>query len=150
MSGKINWDAHNRQEKLWRWFRDHGNYEWLEKLPRPNETEIDRWAKRQVRISASNVRKVFEEKARKANSPEGKISINLEIIETAIADEDFQIAKNAGQEVFNFVLSQQLISIENALREQIAQTISLLFVLCENHSQVTDQSGMNPDPTAMS
>ena len=131
MSGKINWDAHNRQEKLWRWFRDHGNYEWLEKLPRPNETEIDRWAKRQVRISASNVRKVFEEKARKANSPEGKISINLEIIETAIAEEDFQIAKNAGQEVFNFVLSQQLISIENSLREQISQTISLLFVLCE-------------------
>ena len=75
----MNWDAHNRQEKLWRWIRDHGNYAWLEQLPRPNETEIDDWAKRQVRISASNVRKVFEEKTRKANCPEGKISINLEI-----------------------------------------------------------------------
>ncbi len=144
MSGKINWDAHNRQEKLWRWIRDHGNYAWLEQLPRPNETEIDQWAKRQVRISASNVRKVFEEKTRKANSPEGKISINLEIIETAIADEDFQKAKNAGQEVFNFVLSQQLISIENALREQISQTISLLFVLCEDQSQELGNSSANP------
>ena len=136
----MNWDAHNRQEKLWRWIRDHGNYAWLEQLPRPNETEIDQWARRQVRISASNVRKVFEEKARRANSSEGKISINLEIIETAIADEDFQTAKNAGQEVFNFVLSQQLISIENRLREQISQTISLLFVLCESQSRETDQS----------
>ena len=141
----MNWDAHNRQEKLWRWIRDHGNYAWLEQLPRPNEAEIDDWAKRQVRISASNVRKVFEEKARKANSPEGKISINLEIIETAIADEDFQIAKNAGQEVFNFVLSQQLISVENSLREQIAQTISLLFLLCEDHGHETDRLGTDPD-----
>ena len=131
----MNWDANIRQEKLWRWIRDHGNYSWLEQLPRPNETEIDQWARRQVRMSASNVRKVFEEKARKANSPEGKISINLEIIETAIADEDFQKAKNSGQEVFNFVLSQQLISIENTLREQISQTISLLFVLCEDEDQ---------------
>ena len=127
----MNWDAPNRQEKLWRWKRDHGNYAWLEQLPRPSETEIDQWARRQVRLSASNVRKVFEEKARKANSPEGKISTHLKIIETAIAEEDFQIAKNAGQEVFNFVLSQQLISIENSLREQISQTVSLLFVLCE-------------------
>ncbi len=143
MSGKINWDAHNRQEKLWRWFRDHGNYQWLEKLPRPNETEIDLWAKRQVRISASNVRKVFEEKTRKANSPEGKISIHLEIIETALADEDFLTAKNTGQEVFNFVLSQQLISIENALREQISQTISLLFVLCENRPREAGEKDVN-------
>ena len=141
----MNWDAHNRQEKLWHWIRDHGNYAWLEQLPRPNETEIDLWARRQVRISASNVRKVFEEKTRKANCPEGKISINLEIIETAIADEDFQKAKNAGQEVFNFVLSQQLISIENALREQISQTISLLFVLCDYRGQETDQSDTNPE-----
>ena len=140
MSRNMNWDAHNRQEKLWRWIRDHGNYSWLEQLPRPNETEIDQWARRQVRISASNVRKVFEEKARKANSPEGKISIHLEIIETSISDEDFQTAKKAGQEVFNFVLSQQLISIENRLREQISQTISLLFVLCESQSRETDQS----------
>ena len=146
----MNWDARNRQEKLWRWIRDHGNYAWLEQLPRPNETEIDQWARRQVRMSASNVRKVFEEKARKANSPEGKISINLEIIETAIADEDFQKANNAGQEVFNFVLSQQLISIENSLREQISQTISLLFVLCENHSQVTDHSDKDPGPMVKS
>ncbi len=135
----MNWDALNRQEKLWRWFRDHGNYEWLEKLPLPNETDIDRWARRQVRISASNVRKVFEEKTRKANSPEGKISANLEIIETAISDEDFQTAKNAGQEIFNFVLSQQLISIENAFREQISQTLSLLFVLCEDLGQYLEQ-----------
>jgi hypothetical protein len=146
----MNWDARNRQEKLWRWFRDHGNYEWLEKLPRPNETEIDRWAKRQVRISASNVRKAIEEKVRKENSPEVKISTKLEIIENALEDEDFHTAKNAGEEVFNYVLSQQLIFIENNLRQQIAQTFSLLFVLCEGHSQETDQSHTKPDPAAKS
>jgi hypothetical protein len=150
LSGKINWDAHNRQEKLWRWYRDHGNYEWLEKLPRPTETEIDRWAKRQVRISASNVRKAIEEKVRKENSPEIKISTKLETIETALEDEDFPTAKNAGEEVFNYVLSQQLIFIDNTLREQIAQTISLLFVLCEDHSQESDQPDTNPDPMLQS
>lgn len=150
MSGKINWDAHNRQEKLWRWFRDHGNYEWLEKLPRPNETEIDRWAKRQVRISASNVRKAIEEKVRKESSPEVKISTKLQIIETALEEEDFPAAKTAGEEVFNYVLSQQLIFIENNLRQQIAQTISLLFVLCEGHGRETDQPNTNPDPASES
>ncbi len=150
MSGKINWDAHNRQEKLWRWFRDHGNYEWLEKLPRPNETEIDRWAKRQVRISASNVRKAIEEKVRKENSPEVKISTKLEIIETALEDEDFATAKNAGEEIFNYVLSQQLIFIDNTLREQIAQTISLLFILCEDHGHEKDQLSTDPDPVVKS
>ena len=146
MSGKINWDAHNRQEKLWRWFRDHGNYEWLEKLPRPNETEIDRWAKRQVRISASNVRKAIEEKVKKENSSEIKILTNLKIIEIALGKEDFPTAKNAGEEVFNYVLSQQLILIENSLREQIAQTISLLLIYCENDVQEHADLDTNPRP----
>lgn len=55
----MNWDAPNRQEKLWRWKRDHGNYAWLEQLPRPSETEIDQWARRQLRLSGSNVQKLL-------------------------------------------------------------------------------------------
>lgn len=131
MSSKMNWPAHNRQEKLWRWIRQHGNYAWLETLPAPNETEIDRWAKRQVRKSVARVRRAQEKIQIKSKTPDGFIALELEVIETALADEDLKTARLSGEKILNFLSTINLTSIDNQLRSQILETISLLLAIEE-------------------
>ncbi len=127
----MNWDAQNRQEKLWRWIRQHGNYAWLETLPVPDETEIDRWAKRQVRKSVARVRRAQEESQTRSKTPDGFIALELKVIETALSDKDLKTAQLAAEKILNFLGTINLTGINNQFRRQILESISLLLAIEE-------------------
>lgn len=127
MSSKMNWPAHNRQERLWRWIRQHGDYSWVDSLPAPDELEIDRWAKRLVRQSLARVRKVSDEKQRQLSSPESVVNFHLLEIEVALEADNLRKAKKSGENILNLLATLSLTAISKEIRAQIVETISLLL-----------------------
>ena len=127
MSRKMNWPAHNRQERLWRWIRQHGDYSWVDSLPAPDELEIDRWAKRLVRQSLARVRKVNEKKQIQLSSPESVVNFHLLEIEVALEADNLRKAKKSGENILNLFATLSLTAISKEIRAQIVETISLLL-----------------------
>ena len=123
----MNWPAHNRQERLWRWIRQHGDYSWVDSLPAPDELEIDRWAKRLVRQSLARVRKVSDEKQRQLSSPESVVNFHLLEIEVALEADNLRKAKKSGENILNLFATLSLTAISKEIRAQIVETISLLL-----------------------
>lgn len=129
MGRRINWDAANRQNKLRKWIRDHGDYSWVDELPPTTDHDLDRWARDLVQRSVRRVRSRLREKKQSDTSVGGKIGSLLQEISILIDQGEIQLAKSKSSEILNFALKQGLTSIERDLRNQITETIGLLLIL---------------------
>ncbi len=129
MGRRINWDAANRQNKLRKWLRDHGDYSWVDELPPTTDHDLDKWARGLVQRSVRRVRSRLREKELPNSSLEGKIGLLLKEISTLIDQGEIKLAKSKASEILNFALKQGLTSIERDLRNQITETIGLLLIL---------------------
>lgn len=128
MTRRIDWDASNRQAKLHKWIRDHGDYNWLDELPSQNSSELDDWAKRQVRISVSRVRRQIEAEQKIQTGPVAAISDQLQAISHSLTQNNEFEAKESAEVLLNFVMSLSLNSVGNHLRKQIVETLGLLLI----------------------
>lgn len=128
MARRIDWDATNRQAKLHKWIRDHGDYRWLDELPAQQTSELDKWAKRQVRISVSRVRRQIEDKQKVTTGPAGTINNYLQEISHALNEDNEIAARESAEFLLNFVLSLSLTSVGIQLRKQIIETLGLLLI----------------------
>ena len=128
MARRIDWDASNRQAKLHKWIRDNGNYPWLEDLPPHESAEIDAWAKRVVRISVSRVRRQIEEDQKVLTGVSGQIDQHLDVISTALTEHNELTARKSGESLLNLMLSLNLTAVDNQMRNQIIETLSLLII----------------------
>ena len=128
MARRIDWDSSNRQAKLRKWILENGTYSWLEDLPPHESTELDIWAKREVRKSVSRVRRRIEEVELTKSGLSAQISQKLDLISTALAESEESVAKKYGENLLNLMLSLNLTAVDNQTREQILQTLSLLII----------------------
>ena len=128
MARRIDWDATNRQAKLHKWIRDHGDYTWLDELPSHQSSELDKWAKRQVRISVSRVRRRIEDEEKITTGPAATINDHLQEISKALSDDNEIAARESAELLLNFVLGLSLTSVGNQLRKQIIETLGLLLI----------------------
>lgn len=128
MARRIDWDATNRQAKLWKWIRDHGDYSWLDEIPSQQSGELDDWAKRQVRISVSRVRRQIEKEKQNQTGPAATINDYLLEISRALNDNNEISAKESAEVLLNFVFSLSLTSVDNQSRKQIIETLGLLLI----------------------
>ena len=128
MARRIDWDASKRQAKLHKWIRDNGNYPWLEDLPPHESAEIDAWAKRVVRISVSRVRRQIEEDQKVLTGVSGQIDQHLDVISTALTEHNELTARKSGESLLNLMLSLNLTAVDNQMRNQIIETLSLLII----------------------
>ncbi len=126
---KINWDAANRQARLEKWIRENGQYGWLDELQPLNREDSDAWAKREVRKSISKVRKTFtlSNQEKELKNIDELLHLLAEKLELGLELEALPL----GQKIFNHVNSLPLTTISNSTREQLVQTLSLLFVAIE-------------------
>lgn len=131
MARRIDWDAANRQNKLRKWIRDHGNYSWVDELPANADQDLDRWAKALVQRSVRRVRSRLREKTKLETSLGGKIESLLQDISALMDQGDVKSAKNRASELLNLALKQEIPSIERELRSQITETIGLILILSE-------------------
>lgn len=131
MARRIDWDAANRQNKLRKWIRDHGDYSWVDELPPIADQDLDRWAKALVQRSVRRVRSRLREKANLKTSLGGKIELLLQDISASMDQGDVKSAKNRASELLNLALKQEIPSIERGLRSQITETIGLILILPE-------------------
>ena len=128
MARRIDWDATNRQAKLRKWIRDHGDYTWLDEIPSQQSSELDDWAKRQVRISVSRVRKQIEEEQKIQTGPVATISDHLQEISQALDENNEIAARESAEVLLNFILSLSLTSVGNQSRRQTIETLGLLLI----------------------
>lgn len=131
MARRIDWDAANRQNKLRKWIRDHGDYSWVDELPPIADQDLDRWAKALVQRSVRRVRSRLREKANLKTSLGGKIELLLQDISASMDQGDVKSAKNKASELLNLALKQEIPSIERGLRSQMTETIGLILILPE-------------------
>lgn len=131
MARRIDWDAANRQNKLRKWIRDHGNYSWVDELPTNVDQDLDRWAKALVQRSVRRVRSRLREKAKLKTSLGEKIELLLKDISASMDQGDMKSTKNKASELLNLALKQEIPSIERELRSQITETIGLILILSE-------------------
>ena len=127
MTRRINWDAANRQARLRRWIQNNPNYDWFDELPPHTSDELDKWARRQVRISVSRVRKRFEELRVNEDTTAGIVKKHLNDLGNSIEVGDYARAKKLAQEVINIMVKAPLTAVDKELREQILQTLGLFL-----------------------
>ena len=128
MARRINWDAANRQEKLRRWIRDHGSYSWLDELPPHESHELDKWAKRQVQRSVRKVRSRICEQEKIKSTVSGQVTLMLDSISENLESGNSKEALRSGEKLLNLVISKEITSLQNDLRQQIVETLGLLLI----------------------
>lgn len=128
MARRINWDAANRQEKLRRWIRDHGSYSWLDELPPHESHELDKWAKRQVQRSVRKVRSRIREQEKIKSTVSGQVTLMLDSISENLEPGNSKEALHSAEKLLNLVISKEITSLQNDLRQQIVETLGLLLI----------------------
>ena len=128
MARRINWDAANRQEKLRRWIRDHGSYSWLDELPPHESHELDKWAKSQVQRSVRKVRSRIREQEKIKSTVSGQVTLMLDSISENLESGNSKEALRSGEKLLNLVISKEITSLQNDLRQQIVETLGLLLI----------------------
>ena len=131
MGRKINWDAANRQNKLRKWIRDHGDYSWVDELPPTTDHDLDKWARGLVQRSVRRVRSRLRESEQSQTSLSGRIGLLLQSISASLDQGNITSAKNDANALLNLALKQEISSIERNLRNQITETVGLLLILSD-------------------
>ncbi len=129
MARSIDWDAVNRQNRLKKWIRDHGTYDWLDSQPNLNSEELDKWAKREVRKSVSRVSRKIDQEIKAKNSVQGKTIATLNEIQVALESDNESAAVERCEHLLNLIIKSHITDIDAITRRQLIEVIGLLFAV---------------------
>ncbi len=127
MARNIDWDAVNRQNRVKKWHRNHGNYDWLDSQPNLNSEELDKWAKREVRKSMSRVSRKMDQEIKAKNSVQGKTIATLNEIQVALESDNESAAVEHCEHLLNLIIKSHITDIDAITRRELIEVIGLLF-----------------------